>query len=79
MFKIGDIVLHKTTGRIGKIVGYGHRLGDRIYFTTLKVELLKSDYLWQPTIEDKIDKWRFVRLNYLPLINPDLERSRLVA
>ncbi len=37
MFKIGDLVQHKTTGKLGTIVGYGCRVLDRTYFLTLKV------------------------------------------
>ena len=79
MFKVGDIVQHKTTGKIGKIVGYGCRLSDRIYFMTLKVKPLKGHYFWQPFIEDTINEWRFVRLNYPQLFAPDLRRRKLVA
>jgi hypothetical protein len=42
MFRIGDIVQHQTTGKIGKIVGYGCQKRDRTYFMTLKVKPLKG-------------------------------------
>ena len=79
MFKVGDIVQHKTTGKIGKIVGYGCRLGDRTYFMTLKVKPLKGHYFWQPFIEDTINEWLFVRLDYPQLLDPGLRRRKLVA
>lgn len=80
MFKVGDIVQHKPTGTIGKIVGYGCRVGDRTYFMTLKVIPLKGHYVNKPSIEDKMNEWRFVRLNCPQLLNPpDLRRHNLVA
>ncbi len=60
MFKIDDLVQHKTTGKIGKIVGYGCRECDRIYFMTLKVKPSKGHY-FKPPIEDIMSEWRFIR------------------
>ena len=77
MFKVGDIVQHKTTGKIGKIFGYGYLVSDYTYFMTLKVKPLKGD-LWQPSIEDKMGEWCFVRLSYPRLINLN-QTSRIVA
>ena len=79
MFKVGDIVQHKTTGKIGKIVGYGCRLNDRTYFMTLKVKPLKDHYFWQPFIEDTVNEWLFVRLDYPQLLDSGLRRRKLVA
>ena len=40
MFKVGDLVQHKTSGITGKIIGYGSRKKrDRYELTTFKVEL----------------------------------------
>ncbi|WP_319419703.1 hypothetical protein [Pleurocapsa sp. FMAR1] len=59
MFKIGDLVQHKTTGKIGKIVGYGCRVGDDYNLTTLKVELRSySSCPIQPIAEDLFDRWQ---------------------
>ena len=34
MFKVGDLVRHKTTGITGKVIGFGHRrISDRFFFT----------------------------------------------
>ena len=78
MFRIGDTVRHKTTGKIGKIVGYGSRLRDSTYFMTLKVKPLKRHY-FKPHIEDTMSEWCFVRLNYPQLIEPDLRKRKLTA
>ena len=80
MFKVGDIVQHKPTGKIGKIFGYGCRVCDRTYFITLKVILPKGHYFNKSSIEDKMNEWRFVRHNCPQLLNPpDLRRHNLVA
>lgn len=78
MFKVGDLVQHKTTGKIGKIVGYGYRLADSIYFMTLKVKPLKGHCFRSP-IEDAMNEWRFVRSNSSQSIYPGLRQHRLVA
>lgn len=78
MFKVGDIVQHKTTGKLGKIVGYGCRVSDRTYLMTLKVKPLKG-YFLKPPIEDMMNQWRFVRLNRPQFLQPDLKRRKLAA
>ncbi|MBD2074087.1 hypothetical protein H6F86_09330 [Phormidium sp. FACHB-592] len=37
MFEIGEYVLHQKTGNIGKVIGYGRRMLNDSYATTLKV------------------------------------------
>ena len=37
MFSIGEYVLHKKTGRIGKVIGYGHEILNDVYTTTVQV------------------------------------------
>ena len=74
MFKVGDLVRHKTR-KLGKIINYGCRVGDRTYFMTLKVKILKGHY-FKPPIEDKMNQWRFVRLNSLQLLQPNLKRPK---
>lgn len=37
MFSIGDLALNKATGKFGKVIGYGHRMLDNVYQTTVKV------------------------------------------
>ena len=61
MFKIGDLVRHKTAGITGKVIGYGKlQIGDRYYTDTLKVEL-QSEYPIAPTAEDAVEKWKMCR------------------
>ena len=56
MFKVGDLVQHKTTKITGKVIGYGVRQnGDRAI--TLKVELKSYDSI-KPIAEDVCDKWK---------------------
>ena len=58
MFKIGDLVRHKTAGITGKVIGYGKlQIGDRYYTNTLKVEL-QSGYPIAPIAEDAVEKWK---------------------
>ena len=65
MFKIGDLVQHKTTKITGIVIGYGVRQTDCDYALrtlrdraiTLKVEL-KSDESIKPIAEDVCDKWK---------------------
>ena len=37
MFNIGEYVLHQKTGNIGKVIGYGRRMLNDGYTTTLIV------------------------------------------
>ena len=37
MFSIGEYVLHKKTGQIGKVIGYGHEILNDVYTTTVQV------------------------------------------
>lgn len=37
MFALEDFVLHQPTGRLGKVIGYGHQILNGVYMTTLKV------------------------------------------
>ena len=78
MFRIGDTVRHKTTGKIGKIVGYGSRLRNNTYFMTLIVKPLKRNY-FKPLIEDRISQWCCVRLNYPQLLDSDSRRRKLTV
>ncbi len=58
MFKVGDIVRHKTTGLTGKVIGYGyHKVNLSYYLTTLKVELRSSSPI-RPIAEDLLEKWQ---------------------
>lgn len=37
MFNVGEYVLNHKTGHIGKVIGYGHKMLDEGYTTTLRV------------------------------------------
>ncbi len=78
MFKIGNLVQHKTTGKIGKVVGYGCRVSNFAYFMTLKVKPVKGFPFTAP-IEDLMSQWRFVSLYSPQLADPNLKRRNLVA
>jgi len=39
MISIGDFVQNQKTGRLGKVIGYGHQILNNVYETTLKVQL----------------------------------------
>ena len=60
MFTIGDFLLHQATGRLGKLVGYGHQISDQgAYLPTLQV--LMSDALGfthhHEILEDLTSAW----------------------
>ena len=42
MFKLSDRVCHKQTGNVGIVIGYGHRMVNNVYLTTLKVQITNS-------------------------------------
>ncbi len=56
MFNVNDIVQHRRTGKIGKVIAYGCQLSESTYSLTLKVGGLKNVPI-QPITEDTIDKW----------------------
>jgi hypothetical protein len=37
MLNIGEYVLNQKTGHFGKVIGYGHKIVNNAYMTTLKV------------------------------------------
>ena len=78
MFKVGDLVQHKTTGKIGKVVGYGCRVFDVSYLMTLKVKPVKGNFFKAP-IEDLMNQWRFVSFYSSQLPDPNWKRRNLVA
>ena len=74
MFKIGDMVQHQTTGKVGRVVGYGCQISDRTYFLTLKVKPLKRFY-FRP-IEDLMSVWHFLRVDSPTLHYQSLAKTR---
>nr|WP_039737385.1 hypothetical protein [Hassalia byssoidea] len=59
MFNIGDYVLNKKNGYLGKVIGYGHQLIDNVYTTTLQVLVAenKNSQKREVVIEDIISAW----------------------
>jgi hypothetical protein len=58
MLKIGDIVKHQKTGKIGKIIDYGYqKITDSYYLTTLRVELFTYSQM-TPITEDLFEQWQ---------------------
>ncbi|MEM8830036.1 MAG: hypothetical protein AAGE96_11865 [Cyanobacteria bacterium P01_G01_bin.19] len=72
MFKIGDIVQHRQTEKVGRVVGFGCRLTASTYFLTLKVKPLKQ--ISFRNIEDSYSEWRFVR-HQLPIVIQSPQRK----
>ncbi|MBE9168060.1 hypothetical protein IQ238_11190 [Pleurocapsales cyanobacterium LEGE 06147] len=56
MYIIGDYVQHEKTGNIGEVVGYGHRIVEDVYLTTIKVRLLKGKDK-KSIVEDVLSEW----------------------
>lgn len=63
MQNIGDVVIHRKTRRIGKIVGYGHQIVDGVYQPTLIVRNVKGMGLKRKkVVEDLATAWRPAQL-----------------
>lgn len=43
MFDLGDCVVNLKTDNFGKVIGYGHKMSDNVYTTTLKVLVAQSE------------------------------------
>ena len=58
MLNIGDYALHKTTGKLGQVVAYGHEILDSVYLPTIKVEVVNGTEIDESTfLEDLYNKW----------------------
>lgn len=58
MFALGDRVLHKQTGQLGQVIGYGHEILNGVYMTTLKVLVSSSsDFSKRDLVEDLYSRW----------------------
>ena len=58
MLNIGDYALHKTTGKFGQVVAYGHEMIDSAYLATLKVEVMDETQMSKRTfVEDVTSNW----------------------
>ncbi|MEN9520856.1 MAG: hypothetical protein RLZZ381_3444 [Cyanobacteriota bacterium] len=56
MFNINQVVQHKKTGKVGKVIGYGYQTFENVDFLTIKVRLLKS-LSTKPVVEDMSKEW----------------------
>ena len=56
MFNISDRVQHKQTGDVGMVVGYGYRMVNNNYWTTIKVKSTDPTSL-KGIIEDLFNEW----------------------
>jgi hypothetical protein len=56
MFNLNQVVQHKKTGKVGKVIGYGYQTFENVYFLTIKVQLLKN-LSTKPVVEDMINEW----------------------
>ncbi len=58
MVNIGDSVLHKRTGRSGKVFGYGYQMVNNTYLPTLIVRVVEAASLSQKSfVEDLSSAW----------------------
>ena len=56
MIEIDSYVRHKRTNKKGKVFGYGYKMVEAAYVTTLKVELLEEGAI-EGFIEDVYTEW----------------------
>ena len=56
MIAIDSYVRHKKTDKFGKVLGYGYKIVNENYLTTLKVELLEEGAIKGFT-EDIYTEW----------------------
>ena len=61
MFSVDDIVKHKKTGKVGKIIGYGCQTDGNTYFSTFKVQIFKKKNHEKLIIEDNLNAWSSCR------------------
>ena len=78
MLNIGDYALHKTTGKIGQVVAYGHEMRQSAYLPTLKVEVVNEAGIGQRTfVEDVSNQWVLVEKEELSQERISQVRSEL--
>ena len=56
MIEINSYVRHKQTKKKGKVFGYGYKIVEGTYWTTLKVELLEEGVI-EGFSEDVYTEW----------------------
>jgi hypothetical protein len=57
IFSVGDLAKNSKTGQFGKVIGYGHRILNDVYQTTLKVLVVDSTNYVNRIEEDLISAW----------------------
>ena len=60
MFNIDEYVFNQETGKLGKVIGYGHQLINNVYTVTLKVLIDEGATNSQnkvSVVEDVISAW----------------------
>lgn len=58
MLKLGDYVVHRSTGKIGQVVAYGHQILDGAYLPTLTVEVISDSGMKKKMfVEDVTEVW----------------------
>ena len=58
MLNVEDYAVHRKTGWVGKVIGYGHLMLNGTYLPTLKVHLVKGSGSAQGSIiEDLSSAW----------------------
>jgi hypothetical protein len=56
MFNLNQVVQHKRTAKVGKVIAYGHQTFENVDFLTIKVRLLKN-LSPKPVVEDMTKEW----------------------
>jgi hypothetical protein len=65
MLNVEDYAVHRKTGWVGKVIGYGHLMLNDTYLPTLKVHLLKgSGSAPGSIIEDLSSAWMEIDAEY---------------
>lgn len=56
MFQLNDYAQHQASGRIGRVIGFGHQMLDSVYLPTLKVRIAEGNTL-SSFLEDVSSAW----------------------
>ena len=75
MFKIGDLVRHKTADITGTVIGYGIRL-DEARTITIKVKI-KAEDSFDLIAEDVCNKWKIRHQRILACTLPHFPQRQL--
>jgi hypothetical protein len=78
MFNLNQVVQHKKTGKVGKVIGYGYQTFENVYFLTIKVQLLK-DISTKAIMEDLTNEWSSWQQDPKRFWRPKLSKNHLAA